>query len=418
MDGLTSSVRLAIAITRILPFRLVMVMLAPLGVSIVAATLLHSLTVDIITDSILPNALLVIPLVLYVTTLYLIVYLYNGVVSLVILRRIRSEDGTVEAALQVTTARFGVIVLWAFKAVLGLVTVWGHVYYRARVQRAGLSRDEAFPFIVLLEEGCRPAEAKERSRQLVIQTWGEEAESNYSTAEAALLAVIGWIAGIVVLIVFLLQVDVQNEVTLGLVVGVASLAIVIVGISTLDSVHKLLQYNYAITGEIPSLFPKEVITRAWGLHPVDDARVTEDAQLATRRARVAAWLMDLPFSPAAILAAWYFANESWTIATVLALTGLLGTWFQVHSVASSGQTIGKAVLGIRIIDRRTRRPQEYAQSVVVRYGLTWLLNFIPPFIVVDALAMLRKDNQSLHDQLAGSLVVRVPSKEFSQDTSV
>lgn len=111
---------------------------------------------------------------------------------------------------------------------------------------------------------------------------------------------------------------------------------------------------------------------------------------------------------------------------VLALTFTIGiTWFLIGPLSSllsygiflalnssalkeSGQTIGKKILGIRIANLDGSKPA-FEQLAFRRY-LFYLLGVIP-FIggliaLVDCLTIFRDNRRCLHDDFAGTIVVK------------
>ncbi|MGY6518159.1 MAG: RDD family protein [Lysobacteraceae bacterium] len=83
---------------------------------------------------------------------------------------------------------------------------------------------------------------------------------------------------------------------------------------------------------------------------------------------------------------------------------------QGYFLYTSGQTIAKKLLGMRIVDGNGEKP-EFFRMLGLRYALFQLLQMIP-FIgmfvgLVNALFIFREDRRCLHDLAAGTHVVRV-----------
>jgi uncharacterized RDD family membrane protein YckC len=75
-----------------------------------------------------------------------------------------------------------------------------------------------------------------------------------------------------------------------------------------------------------------------------------------------------------------------------------------------GQTIGKRMLRIRMVDLRGEVPA-LGRMLVTRYGIFWLISQIPGIglsvKIADAAMIFRKDRRCLHDLTAGTRVVEV-----------
>ena len=71
--------------------------------------------------------------------------------------------------------------------------------------------------------------------------------------------------------------------------------------------------------------------------------------------RLAAWLVDLPLSPAAFVAGMFSADMGGPAIATLALLvlGIVGVPYQVALLRREGQTVGKFLLRIRIVDEET-----------------------------------------------------------------
>ena len=82
-----------------------------------------------------------------------------------------------------------------------------------------------------------------------------------------------------------------------------------------------------------------------------------------------------------------------------------------YLLAKRGQTIGKVIVGTRIVDVADGRVPKLVRSLGVRYGTIWLVSLIP-FVggllsLLDALVIFRRDRRCLHDLSAGTKVVKV-----------
>lgn len=83
---------------------------------------------------------------------------------------------------------------------------------------------------------------------------------------------------------------------------------------------------------------------------------------------------------------------------------------QIYYLTTRGQTIGKKVMGIRIVKQETNENGGFVTNVVVREGATMLIANIP-FVgtvlgLIDVLFIFREDQRCLHDMIAGTIVVK------------
>jgi uncharacterized RDD family membrane protein YckC len=89
------------------------------------------------------------------------------------------------------------------------------------------------------------------------------------------------------------------------------------------------------------------------------------------------------------------------VAVFLLLNGYL--------LATAGQTIGKRLVGTRIVNVSDERIPKLLTLVGARYGSTWLVGLIPgignAYGLIDALFVFREDRRCLHDLIAGTKVV-------------
>ena len=92
----------------------------------------------------------------------------------------------------------------------------------------------------------------------------------------------------------------------------------------------------------------------------------------------------------------------------MALVGIL-VFIIIHGylLVKNGQTVGKKVLGIKIVTLENELPK--MSNLTRRYGLYWLLPQIPmvgPYInLVNVLFIFTKSKRCLHDHLGGTKVV-------------
>lgn len=155
-------------------------------------------------------------------------------------------SATVSVILRVIEKRFGII----GAIISGLVGIaWGLGTY--------------FVVPVLVAEGLGPVAAIKRSGSLFKNTWGETVAGNFGLGLAFFVAIILW--GIVAVVLLVGATSVAGF-TGGAVVGVLlgiSLAVIILGFTAMDGIYKAALYEYASTGTVPGLFPRDVVTESW-----------------------------------------------------------------------------------------------------------------------------------------------------------
>lgn len=75
------------------------------------------------------------------------------------------------------------------------------------------------------------------------------------------------------------------------------------------------------------------------------------------------------------------------------------------------QSVGKLVLGLRIVNERTGAPAGPVRAYLLRGLLIWVIECIPIagklFWLVDSFFIFREDQRCLHDLIAGTKVVRL-----------
>lgn len=130
------------------------------------------------------------------------------------------------------------------------------------------------------------------------------------------------------------------------------------------------------------------------------------------------FLLVLPWIGSMVLSAILAASggeESAAVAGVVALLGFLGMLavgaYQLHLVVQTGQTIGKRMLGIRVI-RSDGSPVTFGRIFLLRNLLPGFINAACGlFSIVDALFIFNDDRRCIHDMIADTKVVKVPASE-------
>jgi uncharacterized RDD family membrane protein YckC len=145
----------------------------------------------------------------------------------------------------------------------------------------------------------------------------------------------------------------------------------------------------------------------------------ETGQLASLKLRFVGAVVDAVISllvtvPLGILTGYWqdaFAGnvdyvEAYTIslASFVAFAALHGYWLAKH-----GQTIGKRLVGTRIVNAHDEQLPGLGKLLGLRYGVVSLISLIPTvgsfFALIDVLLIFRADRRCVHDLIAGTKVI-------------
>lgn len=98
-----------------------------------------------------------------------------------------------------------------------------------------------------------------------------------------------------------------------------------------------------------------------------------------------------------------FGLISFVVLSLLPTMLIFGQWFLL---ATSGQTIGKKLLMIRIVSTSGKLPG-FLQAVVLRNWLRVVFSIVPFFGLIDVLFIFSDSRRCLHDYLAATRVVSI-----------
>lgn len=111
------------------------------------------------------------------------------------------------------------------------------------------------------------------------------------------------------------------------------------------------------------------------------------------------------------LVAWASAGQEPSIAFSIGMqlaSFLLFVLVQAYPLWSTGQTWGKRMLKLRIVDLHGGKP-EFWRLLGLRYALGWVLAMLPfaglLYSLADGLFIFRDDRRCIHDLIAGTRVV-------------
>lgn len=135
-----------------------------------------------------------------------------------------------------------------------------------------------------------------------------------------------------------------------------------------------------------------------------DAEAAMMASLASRGARLGARLIDFFVTDAIILV-------SFLLGWVAVPLGIFGVFVTIAYVVFAdglprGQSVGKRVLGIAVVDRHTKRPCSYGESLIRNIPLLLLGIF-------DWLFIFSPTRQRVGDLVASTVVVRANHREVT-----
>lgn len=131
-------------------------------------------------------------------------------------------------------------------------------------------------------------------------------------------------------------------------------------------------------------------------------------ELATRPQRFLAILAD-----SVIVAVPYAIGTTDSVPEPLRLLGVLSSLgllvLQIVLVSKQGQSLGKKLVGTRIVMKDTMENGGFVVNVLKRGLLNGLLSLIPGYFLVDSLFVFREDRRCVHDMIAGTIVIQAGS---------
>jgi uncharacterized RDD family membrane protein YckC len=128
-------------------------------------------------------------------------------------------------------------------------------------------------------------------------------------------------------------------------------------------------------------------------------------ELASREKRLGAQLIDAALLSGVLLASTLEDVLPEPVLVLCALAALGVAIAQIVLLARRGQTIGKLLLGVRIVRKSTGENGGFVVNVLLRSVLNALLNMNPFYFLVDSCLIFREDRRCLHDLIADTVVV-------------
>ena len=139
--------------------------------------------------------------------------------------------------------------------------------------------------------------------------------------------------------------------------------------------------------------------------------------LASRGARLAAVLLDsvlaililIPLFVSIVL--WAPSSEPSPMGLLMLIGSVIGflafVVYQFRLLLREGQTIGKRVMKIRIVDYQNGTVPAAGKIIGMRYLVNGILGNIPLYPIVDHILIFGEERRCIHDFLAGTKVVQV-----------
>lgn len=134
------------------------------------------------------------------------------------------------------------------------------------------------------------------------------------------------------------------------------------------------------------------------------AAVVRVAEPAGRGQRLLAVIIDAACGAACSLPGLY-PDPAIGIFLMLGL-GLMLLAFQIFLLSTTGQTIGKRLIGVRIVRFDDGGNPGFVHAVLLRLGVMMLMSAVAIVSLIDVLMIFREDRRCLHDLIAGTEVVK------------
>lgn len=150
---------------------------------------------------------------------------------------------------------------------------------------------------------------------------------------------------------------------------------------------------------------------------MENSALSTENSLASIKSRTFASLIDLSIGVLALLLATFVLPQSpgnalsilGVFASVAIVLGVIV--YQAVLLSSTGQTVGKKLMQLRVINLIDRSNPGFVKAVLIRWWLPSLIYSIPylgwVFWLADGLFVFKNDRRCLHDLMAGTQVVRL-----------
>lgn len=155
---------------------------------------------------------------------------------------------------------------------------------------------------------------------------------------------------------------------------------------------------------------RNLITKATKPKATDQVSEYILNRIASRRSRLFSSIVNycIAAPPFVLLLVGLINSEGFSITFGILFTSLL-IITQAFLLSSQGQTIGKKIFKLKIVNIDTGKNNGFLTNVLIRTGITIALS-IPTYtgyLMVDSLFIFRQDKRCLHDLMARTCVIRI-----------
>lgn len=218
-----------------------------------------------------------IPLIIFGVIMYILLAIignyFSGAIIYGATQRFRGGDPDVRHSLKGVAQKFGPIALFSLvMATVGLLigVMQNRLPFLARLSLNlfgaawSIANVFALPVIVLADKKVMPFTATRESVKTIRKIWGESVIADFGISLIGLLGVAGYICMWVLFGIFDAQIGGVPELlrTALFIIGLMGFISLLVVISTLSAITKAALYHFAVTGEAPELFNRELLQTA------------------------------------------------------------------------------------------------------------------------------------------------------------
>jgi uncharacterized RDD family membrane protein YckC len=135
---------------------------------------------------------------------------------------------------------------------------------------------------------------------------------------------------------------------------------------------------------------------------------TVETTLASRRIRLGVFLFDQTLAATMLVVARSFAHNALGVLAYIAMGGL--NVAQIILLGTRGQTIGKMILNIDVVDHIDKMPPGFVRAALIRQLPIMIVGLFAPaltlvYLILDGAPIFTSSRRCLHDYLAGTVVI-------------